>query len=343
VVPLSQLGLVRRLAGRTAGVAIRFRGRFQGKPITPLETLYSTWRACSAAGAIDILESARHGDLPRWRHALETLPDIAADGVSFGATVTARSARATDRHRAQIREALRGLVPWRKGPYQLFGVDIDSEWRSDLKWARVAPHVDLAGARILDVGCGNGYYGWRMLDGGARSVTGIDPSLLATLQHAAISYYVNRGQIGNTVLPMRVEDFGSREPFDVIFSMGVVYHRRDPAGHVAHLASFAHRETTLVIESLVVDEGPLEPADRYARMGNVQLIPDVPTLRSWLEAAGFGAIRLVDVSATTTEEQRRTEWMPFESLAAALDPGNPAITVEGYPAPKRAVMIARQH
>ena len=162
--------------------------------------------------------------------------------------------------------------------------------------AHRAAHGSLHGCRVLDVGCGNGYYGWRMLEAGARSVTGVDPSPLATLQHAAIAYYLGRNSsmTANTVLPLRFEDFEATDPFDVILSMGVVYHRRDPAAHVRQLARFAHPRTTLVLESLVVDGGPLEPRDRYARMRNVWLVPDVETLADWLHGAGFASAEVVD-------------------------------------------------
>ena len=192
------------------------------------------------------------------------------------------------------------------------------------------------------MGSGNGYYGWRMLEAGAASVVGIDPSLLFVLQHAAISYYVERGGHRNMVLPVGLEALPAVEPFDVVFSMGVVYHRRDPAGHVRGLADRAHDESTLVVESLIADGAPLRPRSRYARMRNVWLVPDLATLHSWLAEAGFGDTDVVDVSPTTTAEQRTTAWMPYESLADTLDPDDPGRTIEGYPAPKRAVIIARR-
>lgn len=307
-----------------------------------IESLFSAWRSVSMAWAVDIVERASHGDLPRWLAALQRLPDVYADEVLLGRVVGARATDVADESTEHLEAALRELIPWRKGPFNLFGIDIDSEWRSDLKWSRIAPHLDLNGCRVLDVGSGNGYYGWRMLEAGATSVVGIDPSLLFVLQHAAISYYLDRGGHRNTVLPVGLEELPAAAPFDVVFSMGVVYHRRDPAGHIRGLAGHAHDESTLVVESLIVDGTPLLPRSRYARMRNIWLVPDLAALHSWLAAAGFGDTDVVDVSPTTTAEQRTTAWMPSESLAAALDPGDPSLTVEGYPAPKRAVIIARR-
>ena len=307
-----------------------------------VESLLSAWRDASAAWAIDIVQRASHGDLPRWLAALARLPDIRPDEISLGRAVGARATDTPRESSERLEAALKALIPWRKGPFHLFGIDIDSEWRSDLKWSRIAPHLDLGGCRVLDVGSGNGYYGWRMLEAGATSVVGIDPSLLFVLQHAAISYYVDRGQYRNIVLPVGLEAFPPAEPFDVVFSMGVLYHRRDPAAHIRALAGHARNDATLVVESLVVNDAPLRPRSRYARMRNVWLIPDLTTLQAWLGDAGFAYSDVVCVSPTTIAEQRRTAWMPYESLAAALDPDDPNRTVEGYPAPKRAVIIARR-
>lgn len=267
------------------------------------------------------------------------LPAGVPECVSLGDCVSVGCASDLDATgRVKLTDALHGLSPWRKGPFSLFGVRIDAEWRSDLKWARIVPHLDLEGAHVLDVGCGNGYYGWRMLQAGAASVTGIDPSLLFVLQHAAVACYADDPR--NLVLPLALEDLEPGPAFDVVLSMGVVYHRRDPAGHVRALARQAHRDTVVVLESLVVDGGPIERPARYARMRNVHVIPDVATLAGWLEAAGFATVRLVDRTVTATAEQHSTPWMTYQSLADALDPADPTRTVEGYPAPERAVMIA---
>lgn len=306
-----------------------------------MQTLTATWRDASplARRCVHVLEALDHGDRGRWLAAVAKLPAAAPRCVSFGDCVSVGHASDLDTTgRAQLVDALQGLKPWRKGPFSVFGVQIDAEWRSDLKWARLAPHVDLEGARVLDVGCGNGYYGWRMLEAGAASVTGIDPSLLFVLQHAAVAYYADDPR--NLVLPLVLEDLERGRPYDAVFSMGVVYHRRDPAAHVRALARHAHRDTVVLLESLVVDGGPIEPPNRYARMRNVHMIPDVDTLAGWLRAAGFATVRMVDRSVTTEAEQRATPWMTYQSLADALDPDDPTRTVEGYPAPQRAVMIA---
>lgn len=323
-----------------------------------IRELFAAWRTHSplAGQCVELLQTHKHGDLPRWRRALAGLPNppmqrdsgefhSKAWRTAFGQTVMAGAPNAlppAERH--ALRKALLGLLPWRKGPFDLHGVHIDAEWRSDRKWARLAPHIDLAGRRVLDVGCGNGYYGWRMVAAGAAGVTGIDPNPLFALQHAAVCLFLpEAARSRNVVLPLRLEDLASAEErFDAVFSMGVIYHRRDPAEHVQALAAHARDDALLVLESLVVEGDPLQPRHRYAGMNNVSLLPNVPLLLDWIRAAGFSRPELVNVSTTTIDEQRATEWMPFHSLADALDPTDPARTVEGYPAPRRAVIIARK-
>lgn len=285
-----------------------------------------------------------HGDLPRWRAALDALPDLTASAIELTDTVTVRGV-VSEAERTRLEAALAELHPWRKGPFSVFGVHIDTEWRSDWKWQRVAPHLRrLDGHRVLDVGCGNGYFGWRMLGAGAREVVGVDPTLVFCLQHQALTRYLP-GQ-RNHVLPLRLEDLDTLpEPavFDTVFSMGVIYHRRDPADHAARLFRHTRPGGQVVLESLVVDaDEPLEPPGRYARMRNVHVVPTSGRMMQWLSEAGFAEPRLVDVSTTTVCEQRATGWMRFESLASALDPTDPERTVEGHPAPRRAVVVAER-
>ena len=62
-------------------------------------------------------------------------------------------------------------------------------------------------------------------------------------------------------------------------------------------------------------------------------------LHDWLEQAGLPGTKVLDVSKTTIDEQRRTDWMTFESLRECLDMENPSITAEGHPAPTRAALL----
>ena len=284
----------------------------------------------------------RHGDCGRWQAALDRLP-AARDIRTVHDDVVAVAGVLAPEGQAQLREALDALHPWRKGPFELFGVRVDAEWRSDLKWRRVAPAVDLAGAAVLDVGCGNGYFGWRMLQAGAERVVGIDATPLFHMQHQAINHYP--GDPRNAVLPIRFEQLPERlisARFDAAFSMGVLYHQRHPSEHLKRLRLSLKPGGQAIVETLIVEAAaPLRPAGRYARMRNVFEIPTPESLLDALAAAGFQEVRVIDIAATTPGEQRSTPWMRFQSLAEALHPDDSGLTIEGHPAPKRCVAAAR--
>lgn len=291
------------------------------------------------------LSTARYGDLPRWLDALDALPDIAVDTVHLDTGRVGASASeplAPDTQEA-LRDALMGLHPWRKGPFDLFGVHVDTEWRSDWKWERLAGALDdLSGRRVLDVGCGSGYHCWRMLGAGATEVIGIDPTPLFVVQFWALQKYLQ--QDGAWVLPVGIEQVPAKlAAFDTVFSMGVLYHRRSPMDHLQELKDALRPGGQLVLETLVIEGGPgdtLVPEGRYARMGNVWFLPSCDTLLGWLRKMGFRDARVVDVTVTSTAEQRSTEWMTFHSLADFLDPQDSTRSIEGYPAPMRAVVVA---
>lgn len=291
------------------------------------------------------LSRERYGDLDKWLQALAALPDLQADNIQLA---TARVGAGSNQPLAPetallLRNTLQALHPWRKGPFELFGEHIDTEWRSDWKWDRLEQSIDdLAGRRILDVGCGSGYHCWRMLGAGAAEVIGIDPTPLFVVQYWALRKYLQRDEVW--VLPAGIEQVPAKlQAFDTVFSMGVLYHRRSPMDHLQELRDCLRPGGQLVLETLVIEGGPgdtLVPEGRYARMGNVWFLPSCDTLLGWLRKLGFKSPEVVDVAVTSTEEQRSTEWMRFHSLADFLDPADPGKSIEGYPAPRRAVVTA---
>jgi tRNA (mo5U34)-methyltransferase len=151
--------------------------------------------------------------------------------------------------------------------------------------------------------------------------------------------------LNNFVLPLGIEDLpAGTSCFDSVFSMGVLYHRRNPVEHLAQLKQLTRSGGQIVLETLILEgeeDKLLEPTGRYARMRNVHAIPTLRVLHQWLEQAGLQAVRMLDVSKTSTMEQRSTHWMRFESLGECLDPDNQLKTVEGHPAPVRAAMLVR--
>lgn len=284
-----------------------------------------------------------HGDMARWMAAYNALPEGPAQCDLGQGTLRIGAAGEADDQ--QVRSALEGLIPWRKGPFSFFGTHVDTEWRSDWKWQRVAPHLSpLQGRKVLDVGCGSGYHCWRMAAEEAQLVVGIDPTMLFFVQHLAVKRFCP--ELPVWFLPVRMEEWPAPSgAFDTVFSMGVLYHRRSPLDHILELKAVLAPGGELVLETLVVEGDErtvLMPEDRYAAMRNVFFLPSVALLTRWLARCGFVDIRCVDESVTSCDEQRATEWMRFQSLADFLDPQDRSLTREGLPAPRRAVMVARR-
>ncbi|WP_182865905.1 tRNA 5-methoxyuridine(34)/uridine 5-oxyacetic acid(34) synthase CmoB [Stieleria mannarensis] len=294
------------------------------------------------------LHQPTNGDLKRWVSALEALPSaegrqlVCRDGR---VAVVGPAAETT-----ALRETLMAFHPWRKGPFDFLDLTIDTEWRSDWKWDRIAHAIDLSDKSVLDVGCGNGYYGWRMLEAGASIVMGIDPILRFLMQFEVFNRYQPTPR-HNFVVPMVDTDLPEKlGAFDVVFSAGVLYHRTSPIDHLRSLNGALAPGGELVLETLIIDDdhpdnappGVLVPEDRYAQMRNVWFIPSLAMLRRWIRRTGFEDIQTVDITATDTSEQRSTDWMTFQSLADFLDADDPSKTVEGYPGPVRATVVAKK-
>ncbi|SET31726.1 tRNA 5-methoxyuridine(34)/uridine 5-oxyacetic acid(34) synthase CmoB [Thorsellia anophelis] len=282
----------------------------------------------------------------KWHKAIENMPLIEPNEIEFKDSVSVKGT--TPLSEGQIKglmHQLKTLMPWRKGPFSLHGIDIDTEWRSDFKWNRLIQHISpLKDRWVLDVGCGSGYHLWRMLGEGAHTAIGIDPTELFLCQFMAVRKLLNH-PFNAFHLPIGIEMLPELNAFDTVFSMGVLYHRRSALDHLLQLKNQLRSGGELVLETLVIEGDAtkiLVPHNRYAQMSNVYFIPSCDALILWLEKMGFTEIQLVDKTITTFEEQRKTDWMQNESLQDFLDPNNSSLTIEGYPAPLRAVFIAKK-
>ncbi|HPS58008.1 MAG TPA: tRNA 5-methoxyuridine(34)/uridine 5-oxyacetic acid(34) synthase CmoB [Spirochaetota bacterium] len=244
---------------------------------------------------------------------------------------------------SSLRTALMEMWPWRKGPFTLFGIDIDAEWRSNLKWDRVIPHITpLENRHVLDIGSSSGYYMFRMIPHRPAAAIGVEPYINFYCQFNLLNAFAGTENIHT--LPLRLEELpASGKKFNTIFCMGILYHRRSPIDFLKQVKSMLSGKGELVLETMILEgesHFTLTPVDRYAMMQNVYFIPTVAVLLSWLRAAGFAHARCVDVTPTTGDEQRRTPWVNTESLADFLDKCDNRKTVEGYQAPVRAVVVA---
>lgn len=322
---------------------IDYTSLYEQLAISPLES----WLDVLPSQLQNAFDSKRNGDLDLWLLTLKELPQVQASSYDLNANVVrvGTSDDISKNHKDQLTESLQVLHPWRKGPFDLFGIHVDTEWRSDMKWERLADAIEpLAGRRVLDIGCGSGYHCWRMLGADARLVVGIDPYLLFVMQYQAVRSFI--GDVPAYVLPIGVEALPENlVGFDTVFSMGVLYHRRSPFDHLLKLKELLRVGGELVLETLVIEgneDAILVPEDRYAKMRNVWFLPSPAGLVRWLKRCGFKDVQLVDVSPTTNEEQRATPWMRFESLQDYLNPEDPTLTMEGYPAPRRAILTAKR-
>lgn len=281
-----------------------------------------------------------------WQNIITELPALKPSVVDLISGVTIGCNEDINKQQKEnIKKLLQQFHPWRKGPFSIFDILIDTEWCSDWKWDRLKKHIaPLKDRIVLDVGCGNGYHCWRMIGENAKYALGIDPTILYTMQYQAFAKYLPKHPA--FVVPLKIEDVPENlETFDTVFSMGILYHRRSPIDHLYNLKGCLRSGGELILETLVIDGKKGEillPEGRYAKMRNVWFLPTCLTLESWLKRCGFVNIKLIDVNQTQITEQRSTSWMTFESLENFLSSKNQKITVEGLPAPKRAIFIANK-
>lgn len=272
------------------------------------------------------------------QHLQARFTDFSKDAVTIGAAEELSKA-----DRCLVQKAMRGFMPWRKGPFDVFGIEIDAEWQSWRKWDRLLPALpDLAGKIVADIGCNNGYYMFRLLPHKPRCVVGLEPFLQHYYCFKALRRMAGADEL--FIELMGVEDIPLFPScFDVVLLMGIIYHRISPVEMLREIRAAMRPGGVLILESQAIPgEAPvaLFPEERYAKVPGTYFVPTANCLRNWLLRTGFAQVEVFCRHPMSSEEQRKTAWMTFESYEDFLDPGNPDLTVEGYPAPLRVFLKA---
>jgi len=279
---------------------------------------------------------------PRWE-AIKALPDIKDIKVELGDIIEISSDFVSDNYNKQIYETAKLLQPWRKGPFKVFDTFIDSEWRSFIKYNLISTHFDIKDKIVGDIGCNNGYYLFRMLKEKPKKIIGFDPSAIPYCQFKFIDHFIQSG-ITYELLGVEHVEFYEHK-FDVLFCLGVLYHRPDPIGALKSLYKGLNFGGELFLDTFMIDgedEICLTPKKRYSKIPNIYFIPTINALKNWCYRAGFNEIEILEISKTKIDEQRKTEWIDTESLNDFLDSRDKTKTVEGYPAPKRVYIRAKK-
>lgn len=292
------------------------------------------------------INQAKKGFL-RYRTLLHTVDHLRASSCDFSTDVVriGTSGDLTLGEQQTVQEVLRGFMPWRKGPFSVFGIEVDAEWRSERKWNRIIPELpDLTDTIIADIGCNNGYYMFRMAQHRPAFVLGFEPYVQHYYTFNTLNAFAGQDRL--RVEPLGIEHLSLfPESFDVVFCLGILYHRPSPLDALRDLHAALKTGGTLFIESQAIPGNEpiaLFPRTTYAKVPGTWFVPSAPCLHNWLERIGFRNVRLFHDHAMSSEEQRRTPWMTFESYEDFIDKDNPALTIEGYPAPRRVFFKAEK-
>jgi len=274
--------------------------------------------------------------------ALDALAPAKVQSYELGDTITITlEEEYSKKHLKEIENIAKMMLPWRKGPFKIDSLFIDSEWQSFIKYKIIEPHFNLNEKIVADVGCNNGYYMFRMLTQTPKKLVGFDPSPLFNLQFDFINHFI-KSEIKYELLGIEHIEFYEHK-FDTIFCLGVLYHRSDPIGSLKSLFRSLNKNGELILDTFMIDGEDdicLTPKDRYSKIPNIYFIPTINALKNWCYRAGFKEVEVLAIKETNLDEQRKTEWINSQSLNDFLDPANPALTVEGYPAPKRVYIKA---
>lgn len=229
------------------------------------------------------------------------------------------------------------LKPWRKGPFKIDDLFIDTEWQSFIKFNILKPFMnEISQKCVADIGCNNGYYMFKMLEFNPAKLIGFDPSIKYRLQFELINALAKT--------PIEYELLGVEDlpryglKFDVIFCLGVIYHRSDPIKMLKDLKAGLNKNGVVFLDTMYIEderEIALVPNKTYSKIPNIYFVPSISALKNWCERAGFKEFEVLATKKTDENEQRKTEWIDSFSLENFLDPKDKNLTIEGYETPKR--------
>ncbi len=275
------------------------------------------------------------------QNAISALPRPLETKVHLGDCITIDIIPASKEDEMQIRQAALLMKPWRKGPFRINDLLIDAEWQSYIKYNFLEPYFALKNKIVGDIGCNNGYYLFRMQEHLPKKLIGFDPSAIYFSQFQFIDHFI-KSDIVYELLGVEHVAFYEHK-FDVLFCLGVLYHRSDPVMTLKSLCKGLNSGGELILDTFMIegeDDICLTPKERYSKIPNIYFIPTVPALINWCYRAGFEKVEVLGNMITDMNEQRKTEWIDTQSLEDFLDPNNTTKTVEGYPAPKRVYIKA---
>lgn len=278
-----------------------------------------------------------------YQEAIKNLPRHEDVEVSLGDSVSVKIPNPSKDEAEQIKKTALLMKPWRKGPFGINKLFIDSEWQSQIKYNLLEPHFNLKDKIVGDIGCNNGYYLFRMQSHEPKKLIGFDPSAIYYSQFQFFNHFIKSDIIYELLGVEHVEFYEHK--FDVLFCLGVLYHRSDPVMMLKSLFKGLNKGGELILDTFMIDgeeEMCLTPKDRYSKIPNIYFVPTVPALINWCHRAGFESIEVLETMVTEANEQRKTEWIDTQSLEDYLDPNDQTKTLEGYPAPKRVYIKAKK-
>nr|WP_139897108.1 tRNA 5-methoxyuridine(34)/uridine 5-oxyacetic acid(34) synthase CmoB [Campylobacter jejuni] len=222
------------------------------------------------------------------------------------------------------------LKPWRKGPFKIDDLFIDTEWQSFIKFNILKPFMnEISQKCVADIGCNNGYYMFKMLEFNPAKLIGFDPSIKYRLQFELINALAKT--------PIKYELLGVEDlpsyglKFDVIFCLGVIYHRSDPIKMLKDLKAGLNKNGVVFLDTMYIEderEIALVPNKTYSKIPNIYFVPSISALKNWCERAGFKEFEVLATKKTDENEQRKTEWIDSFSLENFLDPKDKNLTIK---------------